>query len=223
MFDHRKTLYFFFDFISHNAWLAWSKLPALAQKYDLVLEPVPVLFAALLKEYGQVGPAEVPAKARWMIWNVLRKARLHGIEITPPASHPFNPLGALRLACCDLPAANRMDLIDRLFRAAWVQGRAVNQPEVLQQIVSVSGMDANVLMAESQADAAKRALRDNTEAAIKAGVFGVPSMLAHGELFWGFDDIEHLETFLQGADPLGSDRKVYDAWFAVTPSAQRRR
>jgi len=74
-----KKLYFFFDFISHNAYLAWTRMPALAQKYGLELEPVPVLFAGLLGALGQKGPAEVPPKLRWMSWNVIRKAKLHNV------------------------------------------------------------------------------------------------------------------------------------------------
>ena len=223
MYDNPRKLYFFFDFISHNAWLAWNQLPALAAKYDMTLEPVPVLFAALLQAHGQVGPAEVPAKSRWMLSNVLRKARLHGIALAPPASHPFNPLLALRLICCELPHAQRNDLIQRLFRATWAEGRAVHDADVLAQILTEATLDAELLLAEAQREPAKRTLRDNGEAAIKAGVFGVPTMIAGGELFWGFDDLQYLESFLQGADPLGSDRSIYDAWLHVRPSAQRKR
>src|SRR5690349_4880620 len=92
-------LYFFFDYISHNAYLAWHKAPALAARHGLALTPVPVLFGAMLSHYRQIGPAELPAKSAWMLRNVLRKARLHGIPIAPPASHPFNPLLALRATC----------------------------------------------------------------------------------------------------------------------------
>lgn len=222
-FGNPARLYFFFDFISHNAYLAWHQLPALAARHGLALEPVPVLFAALLKAYGQVGPAEVPAKSRWMLWNVLRKARLQGIPIAPLASHPFNPLLALRLCACEQPAAQRLHLVDRLFKATWAQSRAVHEPEVLRQVLLEAGLDAERLLAEAQAEPAKERLRANTEEAIAAGVFGVPTMLAAGELFWGYDDLEFLEQFLSGADPLGADRQDYAAWLRIRPSAQRKR
>ena len=98
-FADQKRLSFFFDYISHNAYLAWHKLPELARAHGLTLTPVPVLFGAMLSHHKQVGPAEVPAKSRWMLWNVLRKAKLHDIPIAPPASHPFNPLVPLRATC----------------------------------------------------------------------------------------------------------------------------
>jgi 2-hydroxychromene-2-carboxylate isomerase len=222
-FGNPAKLYFFFDFISHNAYLAWTEVPALARKHNLALEPVPVLFAALLKAYGQVGPAEVPAKSRWMLWNVLRKARLQGIPIAPPFSHPFNPLLMLRLCCCELPREQRFDLIDRLFRATWAQGRAVHQAEVLHEILLEAGLEADRLMEEAQSDTTKVALRRHFEGALAAGVFGVPSMLASGELFWGYDDLGFLEAHLSGTDPLGTDRAAYAPWLEIRPSAQRTR
>lgn len=223
MYDNHKKIYFFFDFISHNAWLAWNKIGPLAARFDMTVEPVPVLFAGLLKAHGQVGPAEVPPKSKWMIWNVLRKAQLHGIPIAPPATHPFNPLLALRLCCCELPHAQRNDLIDRIFRATWAEGRAVHEPGELAQVIIGAGMDPDRMLAEAEREPAKRTLRDNTDNALQAGVFGVPSMLAAGELFWGFDDFEFLEEFLQGTDPLGGDKAAYAKWFDVRPSANRRR
>lgn len=222
-FNKPGQLYFFLDFISHNAWLAWHQVQALAARNDLVIEPVPVLFAGLLKAHGQVGPAEVPAKLKWMTWNVLRKARQHGIPLAPPHTHPFNPLLPLRVACCELPRAQRLDLIQRLFRAAWAESRAVSEPEVVAAVITEAGLNADLVLAEAQSETVKARLRSNTEAAIAAGVFGVPTLIARGELFWGFDDLEHLESFLRGVDPLGDDRDAYAAWFTIRPSAQRTR
>jgi 2-hydroxychromene-2-carboxylate isomerase len=223
MFNKPKHLYFFLDFISHNAWLAWHQAPALALQHDLILEPVPVLFAGLLKANNQVGPAEIPDKSRWMIWNVLRKAQQFGIPIAPPHSHPFNPLLPLRVACCELPRVQRLDLINRLFRAAWVESRAVSEPDVVAAVITEAGLNADVILAEAQSEAVKARLRQNTEAAIAAGVFGVPTLLVQDELFWGFDDLEHLQNFLRGIDPLGGDKAVYAGWFKVRPSAQRKK
>ena len=91
------TIRFYFDYISSNAYLAWTQLFALAEKYGAEVEPVPVLFAGLLKAHGQLGPAEVPAKALWMARNNLRKAARLALPLNPPAFHPFNPLLALRV------------------------------------------------------------------------------------------------------------------------------
>jgi len=56
------TIRFLFDYISPNAYLAWTQLPALAVKYGCDVEPVPVLFAGLLADgVGLSGHALVAA------------------------------------------------------------------------------------------------------------------------------------------------------------------
>jgi len=227
MFDDPGKLYFFFDYISHNAWLAWNRVPELARRHGLQLEPVPVLFAGLLNAHGQKGPAEVPAKQSWMLWNVLRKSQQLGIPLAPPHSHPFNPLLPLRLSCCELPAGRREALIDALFRATWAESRPVSEADTLRAVLAETGLDADTWLTDAASEAVKTRLRRNTDAAVAAGVFGVPSMLVPGpgqaELFWGYDDLEYLDLFLQGRDPLGADRRAHAAWLQVRPSAQRLR
>ena len=216
-----KTLRFYFDYISHNAYLAWTQLPALAQKHGLTI--VPVLFAALLSHNKQVGPAEVPAKSRWMLWNVLRKAQRLNVPIAVPHSHPFNPLAPLRMSCCEMSAADRLKWVDRLFRATWAESATVSDATVVQALADDCGFDGAALAAQAQTDAVKARLRANTDDAIKAGVFGVPTMVVGGELFWGFDDLDNLDLFLQGRDSLPSDRSGYAPWFQIKPSAERKR
>jgi len=213
-------LYFYFDFISHNAFLAWAQIHELAAHHGRGLEPVPVLFAAMLEANGQRGPAEIPAKNAWMIRDVLRKAARLGLKLAPPASHPFNPLLALRLVSQPMDADVRRRLIDRLFRAAWCESRSLEDPAVVTAVADESGQDGAALVARCGEPAVKQALRARTEAAIRDGVFGVPSMRVDGELFWGYDDFPHLEQYLRGDDPL--DAATLSRWTEVRPSAVRR-
>jgi 2-hydroxychromene-2-carboxylate isomerase len=222
-FDQPGRLYFFFDYISHNAYLAWHKAPAIARRHGLALTPVPVLFGAMLSHYRQVGPAELPAKSSWMLRNVLRKAKIHAIPIAPPASHPFNPLLPLRVSCAVADEASRLQLVDRLFRATWAEGRAVNEPGVVRALLAEQGLAADELIAAAGTDPVKQQLRENTEQALAQGIFGVPTLAARNELFWGFDDLEYLDMFLSGRDVLGQERGELEAWASVRPSAERRR
>jgi len=226
-FTQPGRLYFFFDYISHNAYLAWHKAPAIAARYGLALTPVPVLFGAMLSHYRQIGPAELPAKSRWMLANVLRKAKMHGIPIAPPASHPFNPLLALRVSCAVADEPARLKVVDRLFRATWAESRAMNEPETVRALLAGLELPAEALMAAAGTEPVKQQLRENTEQALAQGIFGVPTMAVRNgdqcELFWGFDDLEYLEMFLSGRDVLGADRGALEAWARVRPSVERRR
>lgn len=220
-FDDAGTLYFLFDFISHNAYLAWGRTQQIAAKHGLKFEPVPVVFGAMLSAHGQVGPGEVPPKGRWMLRDVLRKARLLDLPIAPPHSHPFRSLDALRLCCCEMDAEARLRLCDALWRATWAESREVSNPAVLREIAGAVGLDPQRLEAESAGEAVKQRLRANTDDALATGAFGVPSVFVRGELFWGYDELWALEAFLEGRDPLaGVD---LTAWQAVRPTVLRKR
>jgi 2-hydroxychromene-2-carboxylate isomerase len=216
-----RTVRFYFDYISSNAYLAWTQLPALAAKHGFEVEPVPVLFAGLLGAHGQLGPAEIPAKAFWMAKNTLRKASLLDVPLNPPAFHPFNPLLALRASSVpDDPAARRA-LTGGLFRAVWVDGRHVSEPDVVRQVAADAGLDGAAVLAAAGGEDAKQRLRRQTDEAIARLVFGVPSMLVGDELFWGYDDFPYLERHLAGKDPI--DAVDWQRWVAaVRPSAMRK-
>jgi 2-hydroxychromene-2-carboxylate isomerase len=213
-------LKFYFDYISHNAYIAWTQIDALAERHRRAVEPVPVLFAGLLNRHGQKGPAEIPAKAWWMAKDLLRKAARLGVPMHPPASHPFNPLIALRASFVPPDATQRHRLVDALFRATWVEGKDVSKPDVVAAVASENGFDGAAIIAAAQSNDIKQRLRAETDAAIETGVFGVPTVIVDGELFWGFDDFGHLELFLAGKDPL--DRAVLDEWLQIRPTAARR-
>ena len=217
----RAPVRFLFDYISHNAYLAWVELQPLARRCGRAVEPVPVLFAGLLNAHGQLGPAEVAPKARWMMLNVVRKARRLGIPIAPPATHPFPPLLALRATWAAPAGAPRDRLIDALFRAAWAESRDMGDPKVVADAARAAGLDGDALVAEAASDPVKARLRDATDASVREGVFGVPSFAVDGELFWGFDDLPYLELFLEGRDPLQpGDAERFTQYGA---SARRRR
>ena len=197
-----STIRFYFDYESPNAYLAWTQLPKLAHRYGCTVDPVPVLYAALLDAHGQLGPGEVPAKGLWMSKNMARKAVLLGVPLNPPAFLPFNPLLALRVTLLASQTAERDALIGALFRAVWVDGLHVSDAAVVERVADEVGLSGAVLVAQTQRPEIKEQLRSQTAEAISRGVFGVPSMEVADELFWGYDDFPFLELFLAGKDPL---------------------
>ena len=210
---------FLFDYISPNAYLAWTQLPALAARYGYTVDPVPVLFAGLLGAHGGLGPAEMPAKALWMSKNNFRKATVLGVPLNPPAFHPFNPLLALRVSSLPDDAATRAAITTALMDAVWVRSLHVSEPEVVTRVCDAAGFDGAALVATAAEPAAKARLRRQTDEAIAAGVFGVPSMQVGDEVFWGYDDFPYLELLLAGKDPLAG--VALDQWPTPKPSAMR--
>jgi 2-hydroxychromene-2-carboxylate isomerase len=198
---------FYFDFISPYAYLGWTQIHALAARHGATVEPVPILFAALLAHGQTRGPAEIPAKRAYIYKDIKRLAATIGVALEPPPTHPFNPLLALRVATAE-PRT-----IDALFAAAWGTGEGV---ETEQQVARAL---PGFYLARASEPAIKQQLRDATDGAIAAGVFGVPTVLAGGELFWGCDSLPHVERFLDGHDPITPEYAAKIGMLA--PSATR--
>ncbi len=209
---------FYFDFISPYAYLAWKRIGALAERHDRPLEPVPILFAALLNAHGHKGPAEIPLKKAWVFKDVVRTAHLEGLPLEPPPSHPFNPLLALRVATA-APKAVQVAVIDALYDAVWAGGGGVSDPANVERVAADAGLPGALALGTSPE--AKQALRAASDAAAAQGLWGVPTMEVEGEIFWGFDRFHHLEMWLRGEDPI--DQALAERWSKVVPSAERPR
>lgn len=209
---------FCFDFLSPYAYLAWKQLPALAARHGRVVEPVPVLFAALLNANGQKGPAEIAAKRVYVFKDTTRTARVLGLPLIPPPAHPFNPLLALRACSMIDDLAPRAALVDGLFDAVWGGGPGVEDPATVASVATARGLDGAAIVARATSDEAKARVRAQTDRALADGAFGVPTMFVDGELFWGFDSLPHVERRLLGNDPPIDVSR----WSGLPASAQRR-
>lgn len=212
-------LLFHFDFISPYAFLAWTQIRGIAARSGRTVEPVPVLFAALLDAHGTKGPAEIPAKRRYLFKDIARKAHRLGVQgVRPPPAHPFRPLLALRIASLPNTLDVRERVIDALYAAVWTKARAIDTAEGVSAILGEAGLDGAALVAAAQTTGAKARLREATDAAIRKGVFGVPTVLDGDEMFWGTDSLDDLAAHLRGELPAFSDA----GWSALPAAAVRR-
>ena len=196
---------FWFDYISPYAFFGWLRVRQLAAAHDATLTLRPVLFAALLDHHGQLGPAEIPSKRAHTFKDILRYAALHDIVLRGPATHPFNPLTALRCSVRQAADDQQADVIDALYRAAWSTGIDMGDPDAIAGALSDAGLDGPGLVARTRDADIKEALKAQTAAAIERGVFGVPTLDVDGELFWGNDRVDYAALRLQGRDPLPDD------------------
>ncbi|GAB3625322.1 2-hydroxychromene-2-carboxylate isomerase [Pandoraea terrae] len=170
----------YFDFASPFSYLQlerFGELPA-----DLTVTLHPVVLGALLSHWQTRGPAEIPGKRTLTYRMAQFRAEQAGIPFRMPPVHPFHPIRILRLA---VALGATFDVVQTIFRFIWREGRDVVSPDGWRDLCTRLGAeDAD---ARVEDPAVKQALRANTEAAIAAGVFGVPTFVRQGELFWGDD------------------------------------
>jgi 2-hydroxychromene-2-carboxylate isomerase len=208
---------FYYDPISPYAALAFEALPVALMGLSVQVRYKPLLFGALLKAHGQLGPAEIPGKRDWTYRQVAWLAHQQGMRLDLPAAHPFNPLPLLRLglACAHegAPGESNRFVTQTLFEHVWHGGADPVAPDRLHAL----GERLQDHMAQCQrpwidpdSDLVKQRLRANTDEALALGVFGVPTLAAQGKLFWGQDALPMLRACLEG-DPWFSS----GAWAAA--------
>jgi 2-hydroxychromene-2-carboxylate isomerase len=216
-----KQVQFYFDFVSPYAWLAAHQLGAVRDATGVKFRFVPVLFAGLLDRHANVGPAEIPAKRRYTFADAQRWAVHLGLEFRSPPAHPFNPLKPLRVASAVDNDEERQALSLRLLDATWSNGQDITADAIVQQIADGVSLDGKALLARAQSEDIKQRLRQQTDAAVAAGVFGVPSFVVDDEIFWGNDRLPFLQAYLQGR--LTTDKTKIEEILARPRAADRRR
>ncbi len=181
----------YFDYRSPFAYVAAEVLPGFAEGNGLALRWRPVDIMQLSNYAKGLPYSEV--KRRYVPMDGARIAEFHGVPIRHPKPHPVPSATALRLAVVAGEAPGFSKLHRALFRAAWRDQRDLGAREVLVECIREADGPADAWLAAAEAPEASEGLSASTAAAEAAGVFGVPSMLLDGELFWGIDSLPVLE------------------------------
>ena len=176
-----KTARWYFDVVSPYAYLQSTRLAEVDDACEVA--PVPILFAGLLNHNQHLGPAEIPGKRVFTYRQIVWLAHRDSIPLKFPAGHPFNPLSLLRLS---IACGNSRSAIERIFAFVWQDGHTPADEAAFAALLQALG----VTPAELDNADVKAALRANTDQAIAAGVFGVPTLEIDGQLFWGYDSTE---------------------------------
>jgi 2-hydroxychromene-2-carboxylate isomerase len=191
----------YFDFVSPFAYLQSTQLDRVAERATLRCRPV--LFAGLLKHWGNVGPAEIAPKRQWTFEHVAWIAHSNDIALKLPPMHPFVPLPLLRLS---IVLGSELEAVRRLFAFVWRDGHVPTERDAFAALLDELGVPQEAL----ESPQAKQALRANTDEAIAAGVFGVPTTVIEGERYWGFDAMPMIVARLEG-DAFFASEKLHAA------------
>lgn len=188
-----KHITFHLDFISPYAYLAFEQMPEALKGISYSVDYQPVLFAAMLKHHGQLGPAEIAVKRDWTYRQVMWLADKLGVPMRMPASHPFNPLPLLRLALAvgERAGTTNRYVCEQIFKHVWTSGADMSDAAHFEALVAQLKPRH-----ELQSTDVKNSLKANTEAAISADVFGVPAFEVDGNIFWGLDALPMLRDYL---------------------------
>ncbi|HKS61383.1 MAG TPA: 2-hydroxychromene-2-carboxylate isomerase [Xanthobacteraceae bacterium] len=183
---------FFYEFASTYSYLAAMRIAPLAQAAGVTVRWRPFLLGPIFKAQGwDTSPFNLyPAKGRYMVRDCEREAAANGLTFRLPEPFPQNTLLAARVAVAGLEDGWGEEFSRNVYRAQFAESHQVGDPQVIGEIVNALGQDGAAALARAGSDDIKGKLRHNTAEAQQYGIFGAPSFIARGELFWGNDRLE---------------------------------
>ena len=194
-----KTVEFYFDVGSPASYLAYTQLPKICADTGARLIYIPMLLGGVFKATGNASPAMIPAKGRYMFQDLDRYAKRYGVPLKFNPHFPINTLILMRaITGVQLHHPERcLAFTDCLFNALWVDGRSLNDPATVAAVLSEHGFNPDEVLALTNDETVKTVLKENTETAVKRGVFGAPSMFIDNQLFFGQDRLDFVEEALR--------------------------
>ncbi|MEL3890564.1 2-hydroxychromene-2-carboxylate isomerase [Ferrovibrio sp. MS7] len=194
-----KQVEFLFDYGSPTCYLAYTQLPVLAAKYNAEILWKPILLGGVHKATGNRSPVEVPAKGLWMFQDLQRFAKRYGVPFKMNTHFPINTLLLMRGAVAMQREGRLLPYSDAIFKAMWVDGLNLNDPQVIGGVLHKAGFDPQALLSAANDEAVKQQLKSETEAAVARGVFGAPVFFVGEAMFFGQDRLDFVAEELAAA------------------------
>jgi 2-hydroxychromene-2-carboxylate isomerase len=196
------TVDYYFTPVSPWAFLGHDRFAQLVADTGATVRVLPVDYGAIFPVSGGLPlPKRAPQRQAYRLVELQRFADHLGIPLhVQPAFFPVSADAASRLIIATgraEGAAAALALAGRIGRAVWCQQRDVADPATLEALVVESGLPGRPLMAAADAPEVAETFAANTQQAIAAGVFGAPSYVMDGEIFWGQDRLDFVARRMQ--------------------------
>jgi len=195
-----KQIDYYFATISPWTYLGHDRLVAIARKHGATIAVKPVNFGDVFPASGGLPLSKrAPQRQAYRLVELKRWREFLGMPLNlQPKYFPANgDLAAYWvLAAAEKDAALALALYGAIGKALWVEERDIADAATLAGVAKSVGQDAEGLGARAQAPEISARYAELTKEAIERGVFGAPSYVLDGEIFWGQDRLDFLDRKL---------------------------
>lgn len=196
-----KEVIHYYSLLSPWSYLGWPPVARVAERRGGSVRNRLVRLPKVFQANGGVpGGKKSPAQQRYRLMELERWGAFRGVPLNPrPSHHPFDDDLASRLVVAAEIAGHDADaLAYRFMQGLWRDDLDLADPEVLDRLVAEMGLDPAALAQTAKSPEVEQQLASNTDEAIEAGVFGVPTYRIDDQLYWGQDRVEFVERHLTG-------------------------
>lgn len=182
---------FWFEFGSTYSYPAAMRVEEVARERGVALAWRPFLLGPIFRAQGwNDSPFNLyPAKGRYMWRDMERTCASQGIPLRRPSQFPRNGLLAARVTARFEDEPWIPAFVRGVYSANFAADADISDAAVIGDVLRAAGAPDGTLE-QASSDEARSRLRARTDQAVALDLFGAPSFVAGGELFWGNDRLE---------------------------------
>ena len=182
-------------------YLGSKRFEAIAAKYKADVTIWPVDFGSVFAVSGGLPlPKRAPQRQAYRMMELKRWRDHLGVKVTlEPKFFPANEVPAAKCVIALREQGRMADAIrlaHAVLAALWAEEKNTGDPATLRAIITGCGLDADAVLEASEAPGMADKREAYTKAAIERGVFGAPSFVIDGEIFWGQDRLDFVDRKL---------------------------
>lgn len=194
-----KVIDYYFTPISPWTYMGHDRFVALAKRVGAEVRVRPVDYGRVFPVSGGLPLAKRPPQRQAYRLAELKRWREFlrlPLNLQPKFFPVRDEMAARTIIAADRAGKDALKLASAVLRACWADEKNVADGATLAALADGCGMDGAALVKAAESDAVKAAWDRYTEEAIARGVFGAPTYVIDGELFWGQDRLDFVERAL---------------------------
>lgn len=199
-----RSIDYYFSLVSPWAYLGHAPFLAIVRRHGLAVRYRPVFLGEVFSETGGLPLAKRhPVRQRYRLFEMQRWREKRGVPLNiHPKFWPFDVSLADRcIIAIQQAGADPAAFVGRAFAGVWARDENLADEAVLAAIAAEVGVDAGAMLAGARSDGAQAEYAGNITEAIGADVFGSPSYVIDGEVFWGQDRLDLVADMLASGRP----------------------
>ena len=188
-----REIDFWFSIGSTYTYLSVNRLTDVSKKENVTFNWYPFSVRKIMMDMDNIPftPPSKKIKSNYMWRDIERRAKSYGFFANVPAPYPLKEFDlANQLAILGMEEGWGIEYVTLTYKRWFQEGKEPATEPNLTEILKELNLDKQQILSNAHSSEIKKKYLDNTDTAYKNGVFGSPTFIYKGEVFWGDDRLE---------------------------------
>ena len=185
-----KKIDFYFDISSPYSYLAHTQIRKYEKETGEKINYMPIFLGGLHRLADITAPGLNPLRGKYLIKDLKLFADKYKIKYQFNRYFPIKTIQIMRGAIVAGQNDYFKNYIDKFFIAAWVDSLNLNDEKIFEKFLKNMDINYSDFIQKLSNPKIKDELKDRTDTAFKKGIFGAPTFVVNGKMFWGQDRLE---------------------------------